>query len=110
MTGLTYYVDALVPAWLQYDPGYRSALGDHLLDRLALNEITPAGRVHFGPAPSDIDPPVGTVLLRAMVEGRDFEIEMVDEPDDEEEEEDEDEDEDEESDIGVEYEPDDDDG
>jgi hypothetical protein len=76
-----HYLDSLVPSWLAADPGYRAALGQHILDRMALQDWQPVTRPAFSDVPSDVPPPVGMTLLRATVAVEEFDLDMGDEAD-----------------------------
>ncbi|GAA0705277.1 hypothetical protein GCM10010193_70440 [Kitasatospora atroaurantiaca] len=79
MSTSRYFFDSLVPSWLGADPGYRAALGQHLLGLMALQEYEPVSEPAVSVAPCDIDPPPGTVLLRVEVLVEEFDLDMGDE-------------------------------
>ncbi|MFC8447661.1 hypothetical protein [Kitasatospora sp. NPDC057223] len=74
-----YHLDSLVPSWLASDPGYLSALGCHLLDRMTLQGYQPVDWPVISEAPSDVAPPVGMLLIRATIAVEEFDIDMGDE-------------------------------
>lgn len=82
MSATRYHFDSLVPAWLTADPGYRAALGQHLLDRMALQDWQPVTVPAIEPAPGAVPPPVGMALLRVSVDVEEFDLDMGDEDDD----------------------------
>lgn len=77
----SYYLDSLVPSWLASDSGYLAALGEHLLDRMALQGYRPTGRPVIGDAAGEVKPPVGMRLLRVIVTVDEFDLDMGDDTD-----------------------------
>jgi hypothetical protein len=73
-----YYLDSLVPSWLASDPGYLTALGTHLVDRMHLQGYSEVGWPQISEAPSDVAPPVGMLLVRATITVEEFDIDMGD--------------------------------
>lgn len=76
MSRTTHTVESLVPSWLLHDSGYRQALTQHLLDRVAAQGDEPATPVRILRADTPVPPPVGMILLRAETQSEDFDIEV----------------------------------
>lgn len=78
MSTSRHYFDSLIPSWLASDPGYLSALGAHLLDRMYAQGWEPVGWPAIGEAPGQVPPPIGMVLVRATIGVEEFDIDMAD--------------------------------
>lgn len=76
MTRTGYYLNSLVPSWLQHDGGYRAALTQHLRDRLTLQGYTIVGPIRIRHDHGDVPPPVGLVMLCVEAEVEEFDIEV----------------------------------
>ncbi|WP_445520447.1 hypothetical protein [Streptomyces sp. NEAU-174] len=75
-TRTTCGIESLVPSWLLHDSGYRNALQQHLLDRIAIQGYEPVTPVRIRQAPGEVPPPVGMILLRAEVTVEEFDVEV----------------------------------
>lgn len=76
MTRTGYYLNSLVPSWLQHDGGYRTALTQHLRDRLTLQGYEIAAPIRIRRDDGDVPPPVGMVMLRVETEVEEFDVEV----------------------------------
>ncbi|MEU1787103.1 hypothetical protein ABZ553_14760 [Streptomyces sparsogenes] len=72
----TCWVESLVPSWLLHDSGYRNALQQHLVDRIAVQGYEPAGPVRIRQADNPVPPPVGMLLLRVETVVEEFDVEV----------------------------------
>lgn len=75
-TRTTCWIDSLVPSWLLHDSGYRNALQQHLVDRLAAQGYEPAGPVRIIQSETPVPPPVGMLMLRAETVVEEFDVEV----------------------------------
>lgn len=72
----TCWIESLAPSWLLHDTGYRNALQQHLIDRIAVQGYEPAGPVRIRQGETPVSPPVGMLLLRVETVVEEFDAEV----------------------------------
>lgn len=77
MIRTAYYIESLVPSWLQHDGGYRAAVTQHLRDRLTLQGYEVVAPIRIRQDHGDVPPPVGMVMLHVETEVEEFDIEVT---------------------------------